>query len=271
MNKILLLTPFKVGSSSLIQILRANGYKIIWLHEKNKFVRAFHKQHQKVVIRGHTNVKVELLKSLHFDLIITMIRCPTDMYMSGFFQNITTKEMPFYYGNEQKVLNAKVSDLKEHFLSFNWETFDEYSLNYNFEQIKAITNVNIWNEPFNKEKGFSYYKVNNNSNLLVLSLNALKNIHHIIYKQYKISLRHTNIVNNIGQVKWYAKVYKEFKKETTSEVEKQYNIEKVIDHFDILHKPLLITNGQSSNYDFNSALSIKKRRAYGKFLMDFNI
>ena len=86
-----------------------------------------------------------------------------------------------------------------------------------------------------------------------------------------ISLKYSNIVFNISQTKWYANVYKEFKKETTSEVEKRYNIEKVIDHFDILHKPLLISNGQSSNYDFNRALSMKKRGAYGKILMNFNI
>ena len=48
--------------------------------------------------------------------------------------------------------------LLKHFLSFEWNTFDQFSFDFNFNEILKYTNIDIWNEPFDATKGFSIYQ-----------------------------------------------------------------------------------------------------------------
>lgn len=85
---ILLITPFKVASSSLEHTIKNLGIKIVKIH-------------------GWGDKENQLYNLNEFTHIITIFREPIKIYMSALFQDIICPEYPYYFGDKHKVLNTQ--------------------------------------------------------------------------------------------------------------------------------------------------------------------
>lgn len=234
MDKLVIVTPFKCGSSTLSTILTKHyGYKLSW--EKNKDNSDSYKKNKKFILRGHDKLDYKLLRYNKFDIWFTIIRKPTDIYLSAYFQDINCKNYPYYFGDENKVLKTPTQELVDHFLKFNWDNFSQCSYFFNFQQIYNFTKIKIMNNTFNKTKGYSIYKSPvRKIKVVVLTIESLSKIQNILSELgFNIEKNIENIKDNNADKKWYSEKYKDFKKNIPSSFFEKYQyIDKVIlDHF----------------------------------------
>lgn len=159
-KKLLVYTPFKVGSSSLSGTMEKTfGIKQIWQNEpgrlRNAIIRA-----KPFILRGHTlDLKDVLsLPDTHFSAWITIIRKPLEMIPSCYFQDIDNPEYPYFFGTRRQVKKTKIQALREAFRGFEWERWPAVSYDFNFARIKAHTGLDLWQEPFDRQKGFMVHK-----------------------------------------------------------------------------------------------------------------
>ena len=238
MVKIIIITPFKTGSTTLLNILskivncetswgHINWYKKLLLN--NNFIVRHHAGHSEI---KHSNY---LIKDNIFDIWFTIIRKPTDIYLSGYFQDIEKKIYPYYYGDIKKVLKTDYKILLQHFLSFEWNTYNWLNYDFNFNEIYKYTNINIYDKPFNKNKGFSIYQSpTKKTKVVVLTIETLSNINTIMtdlgYPHFK---NHIKYKHNSGHRKWYKNKYSFLKKNLPKSYLLKYQKEdkKIIDHF----------------------------------------
>ena len=142
----LVYTPFRVGSSYICHSLKDQDLK------KVTFFRDFEEKKDcgHFLLKDHTASHIaEKLKQESFDLIITSLRKPTDIFISAYIKDFQSKGYPYYFDKEIFYLE----ELVEHFLSFKWEEFEWLSLEENLKQIKEISGVDFANEEFDKELG----------------------------------------------------------------------------------------------------------------------
>lgn len=231
-------TPFKVGSTSLSAILCDNfNFKQIWQKSYNIFFKRRRDKERKknIILRGHEKLNVELKPK--FKVWFTLIRKPTDIYVSGYFQDIDTESYSYYLGKD-KVEEISTEKLLEHFLSFKWNNFEQFSFDFNFKQILKYTGIDIYKEEFNKEKGFSIYKSPiKDIKVCVITLETLnQNIKEILFelgiskdKNKKINIQK----KNNGEEKWYKEKYIELKKILPMSYYKKYEDEdrKILEKF----------------------------------------
>jgi uncharacterized protein YktA (UPF0223 family) len=234
MNKLIIVTPFKCGSSTLSEILRKYyGYILKW--EQDKDLLDGYNKNNKFILRGHTCLNHNLLTYKRFDIWFTIIRKPTDIYLSTYFQDITTKSYPYYFGDENKVLQCPIEDIINHFLKFNWDDFNHCSYFFNFNAIYCYTKIKILENSFDKEKGYSIYKSPvRNIKVVVLTIEALNKIQDILSELDILNITNVeNIRDNEATSKWYNEKYKEFKKNIPkSFFEKYEHIDNIfLDHF----------------------------------------
>ncbi len=215
--KVILCTPFKVGSNSMLRILQCNySFSWIWTNSgKEKVDKKYH-QKKRFILRNHVTQLEPILvdKDLKFDCWITIIRKPYEIYPSGYFQDITTPDYPYYFGNKQRVNQASTQVLLNHFLSFDWSTFNQTNYHYNFEKILQFTGVNIWEKDFNKLKGFSVYpsKKSNVKRVGVIRFDKLNDRDTLLefFREIKIISSRNAIVikkNNLSHHKFYYSQY----------------------------------------------------------------
>ena len=210
-NKILLITPFKVGSSSLCSLLvKSYNYNMTWESHADRYTQY---SHNKFVLRGHTALDDNLINSKQFDIWFTIIRKPSDIYISGYFQDIINPVYPYYFGDKNKVLSANPTDILTHFLTFDWTKYAQFSYNFNFSSILKYTGVNIWNESFNKEKGYTIYNSPiRKMKVVVLTLSVLHNNINSVLRDLGINSPNSGIpADNISSKKWYGKQYSNVK------------------------------------------------------------
>jgi hypothetical protein len=170
--------------------------------------------HNKFILRGHTQLDDGLISSKQFDIWFTIIRKPSDIYISGYFQDINNPAYPYCFGDKNKVLSANPQDICNHFLKFDWATYNQFSYKFNFSSILKHTGVNIWNEPFNKEKGYTIYvSPIRKMKVVVLTLSALHDHISLILRDLGIHSQNIGIpANNISSKKWYGKQYSDVKR-----------------------------------------------------------
>lgn len=233
MKNIIIITPFKVGSSSLSINLQKNyGYIQIW--EQKSFFKKYI-NHNGVILRGHTAINYEFMNKKKFDIWFTIIRKPTDIYISGYFQNINSKNYKYYYGSKQKVLDANTNKLLAHFLSFEWNKMIQFSFDWNFNEIFKYTGINIFNEHFDIKKGYSIYKSKiKNIKVCVITLKELNNKMNQIFQELGISHKNKIVIKaNLSTNKWYKYKINDFKKKIPKSYFNKYEKEnkKIIDHF----------------------------------------
>jgi hypothetical protein len=149
--KYLVYTPFRCGSSFVTHFI-----------EKNHDIQAFFPDNipannlpTNMVVKTHNDDISALKPRLIFDHVITCIRKPTDIFMSAYIKDFKTPDYPYTYEKEPCVEN--VDDMVDHFLSFDWSSFNWCSYDFNFKQIQQLTDLDIWNLPVNVKTGVSYY------------------------------------------------------------------------------------------------------------------
>ena len=233
--KILLITPFKVGSNTLSHILQTK-YNYIQVYEQNKKSQEYYLTNKNFILRGHTKLNYKVMNDNKYDICFTLIRKPSDIYISGYFQDISTKGYPYCYGSRKKVLQTNKISLLKHFLSFEWNTFDQFSFDFNFNEILKYTNIDIWNEPFDVNKGFSIYQSPvKKIKVVVLTMESLfSNINEIIFRLgiSKDMFSHDKKIN-CGNNKWYKKQYDYLKNNLPPSYRIKYfnDDKKIIDKF----------------------------------------
>lgn len=157
--KYLVYTPFRCGSSYLTRFLEKN----------TDTIAAFSDNYQdklndkNLVLKAHNN---PLDFCISFDYVFTCIRKPTEIFASAFIKDFKTVEKngdvehkyPYFFEGEISVDN--LDSIIYYFTSFDWESFEWLSYDFNFSQIQKLTEINIWEQEFNIEKGYSVFTSN---------------------------------------------------------------------------------------------------------------
>lgn len=145
----LVYTPFRCGSSFITRFIEKNHN--IQAVTGNKPINS---DDEHTICKYH-NHNINTLKDIRVDHVITCIRKPTDIFMSAYIKDFKSPNYPYTYEKEPCVEN--IDDMVDHFLSFDWASFNWCSYDFNFKQIHQLTNLNIWDLPVNTKTGVSYY------------------------------------------------------------------------------------------------------------------
>lgn len=148
--KYLVYTPYRCGSSFVTRFIEKNHGDI---HATMENIST-DKLNEHMVFKVHEH-DVDVFKTIPIDHILTCIRKPTDIFMSAYIKDFKTPGYPYEYNKEPIIEN--IDDMVDHFLSFDWGSFNWCSYDYNFEQIQKLTNLNIWYLPTNNRTGISFY------------------------------------------------------------------------------------------------------------------
>ena len=214
--KILLYTPFKVGSNSLSQILHTNyDFFEVWPNAGKRKIKAIYNRQRRCILRGHTLPLDSIFddSGLTFDCWITIIRKPYEIYPSCYFQDITNPEYPYYLGSEKKVQETSIEKLINHFLTFDWCHLEQTDYHYNFSQILKYTGLDLWQESFDKSKGFQVYpsKKTNIKRIGVIRFDKLNDRYTLLefFREMRILSNRNSIIvrkNNLSQDKFYYEI-----------------------------------------------------------------
>lgn len=191
-NLILIYQLGKVGSSSLYKTLVdiSTGFEVIQLHFlSEKFQnRAFNQERYEWHL-GQIKA-VENYRDQHPDRkvkVISLVREPVGRNISDLFQN------PKYYLDEgQSLQNISVNDLIDKFKKNN--SFD-YTLNWFDNEFKEYTGIDVYDYPFDKEKGYSIFSANN-FEILILQMEALNRVYKTVLSDFLgVSVAQLNLAN----------------------------------------------------------------------------
>lgn len=223
MDSVILYQMGKVGSSTLKESLSKKNINALHIHryyfcnnEKPiRLRRLIHKIKSNLIF--NSIIKREKAK------IITFYRNPLDRNISSFFQNLDI------YFSKREFKNLSYKQLEEKFNNAS-KLFETPTTWFDVEFNKRLE-VDIFNYPINKDKGYTIFS-KGNIDFFVCTTENINNLE----KEFGQFLGITNfklINKNIGSKKWYYKLYKEFKENYTPPSEmlnKLYN-SKTIHHF----------------------------------------
>ena len=146
----------------------------------------------------------EILKSLNDKKwkIITFVRDPIAKNVSDFFQNLSN---PFFHRNGT-IEKKKVDELIQHFLN---NFHHRWVLHWLDQNINDVFGIDVFSQPFPKEKGYQIFKTNNIEILIIRTEDINSKIKDAIAEF--MNLQDFNVIEtNIGNRKNYARKYKEF-------------------------------------------------------------
>lgn len=213
---IIILTPGKVGSSSVYDTLkRVKGNRVFHIHRfSEKGIEESIKEHLDsdrnskplhLIVSKLLRKKLESYKGKIF--IITIVREPISREVSSFFQNTE------FYKNQIENADLKVDENKALSLLLkqlrsgitndleNW--FDD-EINQNF-------GIEVFKNQFDIDKGYSITHHGNNVHLLI-KLENLDKTFTIAIKEFLESNAYSPLQNaNVGEQKFYAESYKTIK------------------------------------------------------------
>ena len=170
--KCLVYTPFRCGSSYLCRFIEKNINAPIVFYNNYKEYQSS----DNIIIKSHIS---PIDFDINFDYVFTCIRKPTDIFPSAFIKdfktnviiNNTENKYPYFY--EKEVSENNIKEIINFFLSFSWENFNWMSYDFNFSMIEKLTGINVWNESFDKQKGYTVF--NTNPKLVVITHDILFN------------------------------------------------------------------------------------------------
>lgn len=171
--QVLIATPFKCGSMSLLNTLLKMGIEAERFHDLQ-----FTKQPTHIIIVDR--------------------EVGPGWWLSGLFQDIDNPAYPYYFSTSQEeILKTTPDVILAHFHKFNWAEMPQFQIEPILAQVEEIFGLEI------KEHGV--YKVDGRQ-ILFTSLDQFVNDTSIISNFLGIG----DIVlerDNIGSTKWYAPVY----------------------------------------------------------------
>ena len=235
--KIIIITPFKTGSTTLSKSLQHDGFMVV--AERNKNIEYLYRKHNYFMLKGHTAVPRMFLNQNKFDVWFTIIRKPTEIYPSAYFQEITNRGNSTNFGDKDKVIGANVNDMIDHFMKYDWDKMSHTSYDFNFDEIYKYTNIDIMKLTFDKKRGFSIYKSPiRTTKVVVLTIESI-----FKYKQIlqMLGLHIKDSVNqnrNMSKNKWYSSKYEEFKSKLPPSYFEKFKTkdDEIINHF-YINKP----------------------------------
>lgn len=201
-NILLVYTMGKVGSSTVTYLLEdqlqnTSVYQLHWLSQKNlradkRFHRILYKKNRKSVSIEKYRVSPDYIRHGFFvrkrikrlfnqneELkICTLVRDPIERNISSFFQNL---KIFFGYDvaeklkekRKEEIVDELISIFLENYISGNRKNFlDCDSLTWFDQELKEVFGLNVFQYPFNKDRGFDLYSEKNTS-LLIMRLENL--------------------------------------------------------------------------------------------------
>jgi hypothetical protein len=212
---IIILTPGKVGSSSVYNTLKEElkgKYNVFHIHKfSSKQIvnsKEYHLKSDKKYLPEHLIIAEILEKKLtaykEVLKIITITREPISRKVSDFFQNIELRKQ------DVENLALKIDELKaKELLLDNFNTGVTSELEQWFsEEIKENLGIDVFARPFNSQTGYMINS-NNRCNQLLLKMENLDKIFPVAIKEFlnlKQSMQLQNV--NIGEQKHYSDSYK---------------------------------------------------------------
>jgi|688.fasta_scaffold350269_2 hypothetical protein len=196
----LVYTPYRCGSSFLTRLIQKNlnERSVIFLKDINK-----NTQQEDFLIKGHRE-DLSILGNRKIDYLFTSIRKPTDIFISAFFKDIKEKDYPYYYPND--ICKENTKDMMDFFLSIPWEDYEWLSYEFNFKQIENLTSINLWQEDFDKNRGFNKF-VKKDTTLIATTHETLnKN-----FNEFKDFLSKNLLFKDLDMSKFRFHNYDEFK------------------------------------------------------------
>lgn len=134
---------------------------------------------------------------------ITLAREPVSRNFAAFFQNFKR-----FTGTDHKDADFQIEKLVELFLS---EYRHETPLNWFDIEMKKTIGIDVYKNPFPKEKGYITIK-KENFDLLVLKLELLDNIKQKVLTEF-LDIKDLELTRaNVGENKNYSKTYYDFKR-----------------------------------------------------------
>lgn len=222
--KYLIYTPFRCGSSYLTRFLEKNTFSdaVFYDNYKNKL------NDENLVVKAH---ECPLDFCVSFDYIFTCIRKPTEIFSSAFIKDFKTVnkkediEEKYLYFYEGEISIDNMDSIVEHFMSFDWESFEWLSYDFNFSQIQKLTGINIWEENFNIEKGYTIFKSNPKlivvRNDIMFNNDKFINFQDLCHNELKFTNLYKGIFSYRNQDK-YGDFYKEFLKRIPASFYEKY-------------------------------------------------
>lgn len=202
----------KVASTSIENDLK-NKFNVVHTHSlyKNYITQDQFKLKHSIKKHDHKFILGELisyfLRKFKEEIkIITLVRDPVARNISMFFQDLHLLLYDEFRSNARKEYNYK-----NFFESFFHKRINHFYFNEWFDrEIRRAFKIDIYNYPFDKEKGYTIIR-DNNINILLLKVEKLDKLEKIIRKftNYdEFNLFSSNSASN----KWYSDIYDDFKK-----------------------------------------------------------
>lgn len=147
--------------------------------------------------------------------IITVVRDPHDRNVSMFFQNLHSWLVAAYTGFPKGRNNVRQVLGRAEGIEVLHQVYDsvfpkEYPLNWFDFEFKRITGVDVYDYEFNTETGVAEIK-NGKYRILIIRADVINSNRDLIAKFLGDDTMQLSYANDGGK-KWYAPVYKEFKK-----------------------------------------------------------
>lgn len=202
-NPILIYQPAKVGSTSIKVTL--DRYNVENVHVHNIMQNERHNIKFKPSIVDLLNEQSRILQKslLNNNLkIITLVREPVSRSLSHFIQEF----------DENYIVINTDEGLP---VSANKFVLEQLETNYEFEwfnkELKAFTGIDIYEVPFDKERGYTFIK-RNNIEILIMKMERLNENMQIIGEF--VGIQNFELINkNIGAEKYYRYIYQKLQKE----------------------------------------------------------
>lgn len=219
---ILVYQPGKVGSSTVFSTLFREGVDVIQIH----YICAFDDADPEIAVMEEAlayfkkNLRTEGCK------IITLVRDPLARALSLFMEEFGSDMYTSYHFDSGCSLAAKASeDIVKNLNNNNEFTWFD-------RELKEATGIDIYQYPFDKDKGYAWIK-EGNIEILVLTLEKLnENVGVLGEFVGKPSIKLRN--SNIGDEKQYKYIYEGLKKDIripAGVMESQYKNNSQMDHF----------------------------------------
>ena len=200
-KEIVILTPFRVGSTSVREAL--SGIPNLSIHK----------------LHTYGPYEYHIIKPDKVDGVILIYRKPIDIYISAYFADCDKPEYPYYFGTRDDVMAAPIDQLINHFKSFKWETYGWLNYDYYIDTLKKTFNVDpigikgFMDSPDHITHKVCVGKYHNQSKFMVVLLlktNKLDQSMVIINNTFNIHIENMNRYQRQDQESWCSQKYVEF-------------------------------------------------------------
>jgi len=177
---ILILSPFKTGTTSLYATFYENNINVLKLHDID---HTFHTDYSHVFLLTRERKK---------------------LYLSAYFQDIDNPEFEYHYGTQEEVLNADISDIIKHYKKFNFEKYTHLDIKYYLNLLEKYFDVQI--EDLKDEEKYNV-ALKNNTYFIFIRLENLSDVFEQVCLQTNLPENIKLQSHNSSQYKWYSDLY----------------------------------------------------------------